>query len=186
MHYLAYVVIPPDGDPNEHIDKALAPWNEEVSDRGFWDWYVIGGRWTGHFDGYDPTADPANQETCTLCHGTGTRDWSPCNVTPEWIAECGGCNGCQGTGTSTKWSTQWAQRDEDVVPVPAALTKTLEGDGPFTIVAGEAVLQRETYLWDKEAKKGEFLQTPDFDTKVAAILTDADPTWRVAVVDYHC
>jgi len=115
------------------------------------------------------------------------RDWSNANVTQEWIDECHGCNGCMGTGKSRTWPTQWAQRDGDVVPVPVALAKMLTAEyGPHTIVAGEAVLLRETFLWDEETQKGEFLETPDFDARVTQILTAADPTWRVVVVDYHC
>lgn len=59
-----------------------------------WDWWGIGGRWTGFLDPtYDPTKDPRNIETCWLCKGTGTR-------TDMTVAN--GCNGCDGTGKSVK------------------------------------------------------------------------------------
>jgi hypothetical protein len=39
-----------------------------------WDWWQIGGRWTGTFaDGYNPSEDPNNIEVCSLCEGTGQR-----------------------------------------------------------------------------------------------------------------
>ena len=65
-----------------------------------WDWWTIGGRWTGMLAvHYNPDEDPANQETCFLCAGTGKRtDMEAPN----------GCNGCQGTGIKTKWPSQWA------------------------------------------------------------------------------
>ncbi len=74
-----------------------------------WDGWVIGGRWTGHFQlNYNPGEDPVNQETCSLCHGTGTRT----DMTVE-----NGCNGCKGTGVSTKWPTQWVKNESDCVQV---------------------------------------------------------------------
>lgn len=64
-----------------------------------WDWYVIGGRWTGEFSDYDPLKDPANWEPCTICGGTGTRS--------DAIAIANGfkpgyCNGCSGDFRHTK------------------------------------------------------------------------------------
>jgi hypothetical protein len=44
--------------------------------RGYWDWYVVGGRWTNFFGGdseYDPLQDPRNWEVCWLCAGSGYR-----------------------------------------------------------------------------------------------------------------
>lgn len=38
------------------VQEAMGP--SEESGGGFWDWYQIGGRWTGTFDGYDPDTDP--------------------------------------------------------------------------------------------------------------------------------
>lgn len=39
-----------------------------------WDWWQIGGRWTGALDGdYDPCQDIENQEWCKVCDGTGNR-----------------------------------------------------------------------------------------------------------------
>jgi hypothetical protein len=37
------------------VEQALARFRESE-----WDWYQIGGRWTGHFDGYEPHTDPVN------------------------------------------------------------------------------------------------------------------------------
>ena len=43
-----------------------------------WDWWAVGGRWTGLFSDYDPSADVKNWSVCDLCGGTGTRtDQSP-------------------------------------------------------------------------------------------------------------
>lgn len=74
-------------------------WFKRTNPNSKWDWYQIGGRWTGVLvPNYNPNEDPANQETCFLCHGTGKRT--------DMDVE-GGCNGCKGTGVATKWPTQW-------------------------------------------------------------------------------
>lgn len=56
---------------------------EDCGGRGFyythsnpkskWDWYQIGGRWSGILDNYNPTEDPLNQEPCGYCRATGIR-----------------------------------------------------------------------------------------------------------------
>jgi len=40
-----------------------------------WDWWAIGGRWTGafHKEDYDPRTDERNIEVCRLCSGSGAR-----------------------------------------------------------------------------------------------------------------
>jgi hypothetical protein len=72
---------------------------------GKWDWYVIGGRFTGVLDGYDPEQDPENWETCPLCHGTGQRT--------DMVVE-GGCNGCRGRGRALK--ERWKPHPGDTRP----------------------------------------------------------------------
>lgn len=67
-----------------------------------WDWYRIGGRYTGLISGYDPRRDPANYETCDMCGGTGDRaafrGESKENQHPS------GCNGCLGKKISLKFA----------------------------------------------------------------------------------
>jgi hypothetical protein len=78
-----------------------------VNERGYWDWFVIGGRWTGALDPeYDPSADDRNFAKCNLCEGTGKR---PDMEVPK------GCNGCEGTGISRNWGN--APIDTDVRPL---------------------------------------------------------------------
>ena len=54
MHYHCEIIIPPKADIKESIESILTPYHEEYEDEegypgrnGFWDWYVIGGRWAG-------------------------------------------------------------------------------------------------------------------------------------------
>lgn len=72
-----------------------------------WDWWQIGGRYSGRFlNGYDPETDPINQEPCSLCGATGTRtDRDPAGKE---------CNGCQGTGISTKSPTKWVKTGNQI------------------------------------------------------------------------
>lgn len=102
MHYSNLVIIEKTDDVAAAVDAVMERHSE------FWDWYQIGGRWTGIFDGYNPEDDPANIVECNLCNGTGKR---------EDMEVANGCNGCKGTGKHPKWPTEWAQRAGDVVPV---------------------------------------------------------------------
>lgn len=98
-----------------------------------YDWYQIGGRWTGTLDGYDPEKDPANIKQCNLCGGSGVRSDSVGIVNgfdkkvvddPDnpRHGQVGWCNGCQGAGRSVEWPTQYPVRDGDTIPV-AELTE---------------------------------------------------------------
>jgi hypothetical protein len=104
-----------------------------------WDWWQIGGRWTGQLDGdYDPQKDIENQEWCNLCGGTGNRaDFAyyadPENIEKTVFSAASGkaaesaipagyqriewCNGCRGKGLRVKWPTKWAKFDGDIKPV---------------------------------------------------------------------
>ena len=116
MHYGNLVIVKRKGedveafDLDKAVEEAMGPHEEQG---GFWDWYQIGGRWTGSFDGYDPETDPANIKTCWLCGGTGKRT----DMTVE-----NGCNGCNGKGKAVEWPTQWKRYEGDVMPV-AQLTE---------------------------------------------------------------
>lgn len=52
MHYHCEIIMPPTNDVEAAIKSILAPFDEnaegdESSGHAFWDWYVIGGRWSG-------------------------------------------------------------------------------------------------------------------------------------------
>jgi hypothetical protein len=79
-----------------------------------WDWYQIGGRWTGALTGYDPGKDPANQEQCSLCGGTGKRTDAIALAHPPLQKSC---NGCDGKGIRVKWPTQWESYEHDICPI---------------------------------------------------------------------
>jgi hypothetical protein len=61
--------------------------NTTINSHGKWDWWQIGGRWTGALtQDYDPTKDIENQEWCDLCGGTGNRPDIQFYADPENIA----------------------------------------------------------------------------------------------------
>ena len=106
MHYCVLAIFdePKTVDTvKEAVEELLAPYCDIR-----WDWYQIGGRWTGLFDGYDPDKDPNNLVGCEYCGGTGKR---------TDIEVANGCNACEGTGKRLKWPTGWAVRAGDILPV---------------------------------------------------------------------
>jgi hypothetical protein len=115
MHSAVLVIISQDG----FVADALEPFRDVE-----FDYYVIGGCFTGLFDGYDPEQDPDNYETCVLCNGTGKRLELPSPIetntleagqwisqtdysrtTREYMESLGGCNGCKGKGIHLKPSS---------------------------------------------------------------------------------
>ncbi len=117
MHYHVLTLITPPEVLNEETIKTAVAEALEASRDDKWDWWMIGGRWTGAFDGYDPETDPANRITCDLCGGTGNR-----SIFRHELPQQPGCNGCESTGTRTTWPTYWRFRAGDCKPV-AALTE---------------------------------------------------------------
>ncbi len=107
MHYSNIVII--ESSPDRSVNDAVAAAMEFGKD-SWWDFWQIGGRWTGFFDGYDPDSDESLKEVCHLCNGSGTR---------KDMAIANGCNGCGGKGKSTMWPTKWPTRNGDIVPVSA-------------------------------------------------------------------
>ena len=105
-HASAIVAISPEqirehGELYKAIEWNMEPFNEHewFGDGSRWDWYTIGGRYTGKFiPDYNPETDPDNIEVCWLCHGTGKR---------TDMVVFNGCNGCAGTGKKVKFTSHW-------------------------------------------------------------------------------
>lgn len=102
-------------------NEAAESFLEQYGEGDVWDWQVIGGRWTGLLDGYDPQKDPKNYATCKYCGGTGDRkDLAP----PSWKKECGGCNACHGTGKALNFS--YAPHKNDIMPLAKCIEAVKE------------------------------------------------------------
>lgn len=114
-----------------------------------WDWYVIGGRWTGKLSGYDPHEDSANVETCKICSGTGKRMDSlgikAREENPDYT-----CNGCEGKGDCYKWPTEWVDHDGDILPLGDCFEKVKEYRGDL-----EAQIEEEEKRMREYALKGD-------------------------------
>jgi len=176
MHAFAAVVVPAGvtrADAEPYVEKAMAPFYEENPEGGWWDWYQIGGRFTGVWSEYDPAQDPANVEMCSQCAGTGTRPGGLEQFGQEWFDACHGCNGCHGTGKAVRWPTQWGPHDGDVIDVKALLHNPLKV--PSTVVTPTDVLDGGWQNLDGDAEWRERV--------VEALTAYADQ--RLVVVDYH-
>jgi hypothetical protein len=107
------------GSVEKAIEFQMAPFNENDANELFadgtrWDWWTIGGRYTGKLKKHEPWKDRDNYKTCWLCDGTGTRSDGLGLDNPHLkesyaghpvIGE--GCNGCGGTGWELKWESDW-------------------------------------------------------------------------------
>jgi hypothetical protein len=152
--------------------KYLTKYNQKSK----WDWYEIGGRWTGALvPSYDPEADPDNWETCWVCHGTGLRmdtlGIDHRKKDPEYT-----CNGCQGNGKSVKFHLK--KFDGDIVP-----TNQVPNDfSPFAIVTPDGE-------WHEHGKMGWFATVSDedegWDQKAKSIINDFRKTTISVIVDCH-
>lgn len=197
MHYCAYVMLPPGVvDVEEAVATLMDPYNEqdhlvlvddprypeespyETNPRSFWDWWQLGGRWTGYLSDYDPHTDPANMEPCDH-YGHGLP-----------------CNQCESTGLRLKWPTEWVAVDKDLIPAKV-VADWLEIDPtkfPYTFLAGERVLHREVHNPEWRPGQGEdgksdysnyMIDTPDFQASVIESLRRAPEGCMVVIVDYH-
>lgn len=60
-------------DSRKLAEKKIKEFMDQYENQ-VWDWWTIGGRWTGTLDKYEPHEDRANYEKCDLCNGTGLRN----------------------------------------------------------------------------------------------------------------
>jgi hypothetical protein len=110
--------------------KAADAFLEPYGGDRVWDWYQIGGRWTGTLTGYDPEKDPRNHETCSQCDGTGFRRDALGNEerAKDPTYTCNGCgtfdvdkkvwsHGPLDPGKSVKWPTEWVEVDDNAMPL---------------------------------------------------------------------
>lgn len=92
------------------VTQQMTPFDEQeewFKEGSRWDWWEIGGRYTGRLDPlYDPQKDPANLQPCEVCDGTGRRNdvigRQARQQDPSYT-----CNGCDGAGHRVKWPSEW-------------------------------------------------------------------------------
>lgn len=117
--------------------------------RSKWDWWKLGGRWTGALDGYEPWKDPLNLERCDLCGGTGVRrdeiarshgqivgvigvDYCVGEEDHPRKGQRGWCNGCDGRGMRVKFS--YEEHDGDIQLASDITNEALEKRMPYAVV----------------------------------------------------
>lgn len=193
------------------VQFQMEPYDENgefFADGSRWDWYQIGGRWTGHLSDYNPRTDPANMEVCPICGGTGIRPGGLEDLGQVWFDNCKGCNG---KGKRLSWS--FKPFDGDVLPVKALAGKPVEPAHAF--LRNRHWHEAERMGWfgcptatecerkhpdDPEATKGKCVTTGNEDAKIV-VWNEPREAWREAfnhrfieplkpevvlvVVDYH-
>lgn len=183
MHFLATVLIPHD-EPitDDAVSRVLAPYEErwegdddDAVKHGFWDWWVVGGRWTGAWaPNYDPTTDPANRMQCWLCDGTGKRD-DPLGRAQRDLNPAYGCNGCESTGQALKHPPDWRPCALDERPVAEAI----EFDPSYTLVTPDGAWHRETWDGTRHVEDEDWVGT--YRREMSKHLG-----MRAVLIDYHC
>jgi hypothetical protein len=210
MHFSCFVVVGPEvttiAEAHEAVSKAMDPYYEgneavQVTDedghtywtnpQGWWDWWQIGGRWSGALDpDYDPMKDPRNQtnKPCHWCKGTGAKN---AEVVFEANNDTDVCSQCSGTGKEAEWPTQWAEHAGNIQPVTTVLERIEAGTvhTPYRLVAPDAPV-RSREKWDdeapstwKEGGKGAFVE--DCGEEEMKVLLSGYLGANVEIVDYH-
>lgn len=210
MHYSCMVVIPPGytGDVNEYVERAMAPYDEQLeveeyveedgttymhNPQSFWDWYQIGGRWTGHFarDEYDPELDRRNWEPCNICQGTGMRTDKLGNDArkrdPSYT-----CNACSGSaerglpvGWRIKWPTEWVN-DVGNIRRLGDVREYVEGEGRPYYLVHEGVSRSEVHNPDWDSSSGDYSDYLIATTDVEDVIKKLSDDCTLVVIDCHC
>jgi hypothetical protein len=173
------------------LTRIMAPYEERSADgelRGWWDWWQVGGRYTGRHTGYDPRTDPRNVKNCEQCNGTGFRNDSLGRAArlEDPTYTCNGCgehhdgkwtHGSHGPGRHVKWPTDFAEYDGDIFPV-VAIKDTLTA---YTLIVGDTVAHME--IWDGKNWVSSLLK----DQTIKKTLADLGvKDGYLVTVDYHC
>lgn len=124
MHYLCLLVTA----KKPQIDGDRVVGLRHVPDRG--DWYQVGGRFTGHLDGYEPDKDPANIRPCEFCEATGVTTEAVAVKYPAYADAVGKtCIQCKGEGKRPVWPTNYAPHAGDSMPAKDAAEFLLKSGG---------------------------------------------------------
>jgi hypothetical protein len=177
MHFANIIIVPrsPDG-----LDGSVASAMDRRIETGDCDWWQIGGRWTGLFDGFEPSTDPSNTEKCDLCNGTGLRN-DALGLEARRKDPAYTCNGCDGKRTRLKWPTAWARYEGDVIAIEKLTDEHVRK--VYSVVALEEAYESEHYVPNGDPRKlGSFAKHV---MPTARLLRERYPNHLCVVVDCH-
>jgi hypothetical protein len=172
-------------ESNDGVWIEYSTWNK----CSFYDFYQVGGRWTGEHEKFNPEDDPNNYELCWICGGTGFRN-DETGMNTRKSNESYTCNGCGSfdeksgkwshgkykQGYSLKWPTKWKHREKDIIPV----SDIREDLSCFTLIVDGKVYHQEKWTGK------EFIKT-DFDGNVKNMLNKLGiKDGYLVTIDYHC
>lgn len=211
MHYHLEIIMPPTNDVEGAINKIMAPFYEGSEDtiHKFWDWYQIGGRYSG-----EKITQSLNKATLDLFY-----EW----CSEQKIIVHGVRAGKQEIAPATqiekvdsKWNEMFPTPNGEIVPCPLfqhagprlngdilPLSQSKHAEALSVIIASTPHKELEvTLLLHKEIWNGVTHQTTDWDGTIASALelqerklvnykdeyreavTPKDD-WMVVTVDYH-
>lgn len=158
------------------------------NDAGQWDWWQIGGRWSGTLTGYNPARDMSNEEKCFHCMGSGLR---PKDLPKQYVVQTSDgditlrppgdipCHICHGVGWRMSWSTEWSPYGGDVQRI-RDLDVDDEGKIPFAIVTPDRIWHQDTNQFAKDGSKEKVAWL-----KTARDILNKNRSSFCAVVDCH-
>jgi hypothetical protein len=124
MHFSVVIYLKEKEEYENQVNDILESFKEH------YDWFQIGGRWSGNLGNSNPEDNPDNWETCSICNGTGMRNDELGKETrkenPAYT--CNGCSTIDSNGNMVyqdpkhpgqrmKWPTQWEPAEDDIIPV---------------------------------------------------------------------
>lgn len=186
MHYSNLVIIaaPPSDEPSVQlyvegaVETAMGPHEDNG---GFWDWYQIGGRWSGALDGYEPESDPRNLEPCKFCED-GTTTQAVAARFPAYTEHVGKtCIQCKGKGVVTTWPTQWDFHKGDVVPLASVTPEQYKQF--YRVVTPDGKHYGDSVYMPWKLQEEQFV---DSEKPPLEWLKGQYPNHAAVVVDNHC
>ena len=192
MTHFGVVVLVPEGTTaiEKAVTKLLAPYDEGGEwgkDGSRWDWWQIGGRFSGYLSpDYDPEKDPRNIEADRFCEATGITTAAVAAQYPAYLPHVGKtCPQCDGTGSVTKWPTQWATAPEhNIRPAVEVPWDALEYHTAIVTPDGEWHEAVEGGYGMFGAERG--TRTPEDEWKAEFVaFVAANPSAIAVIVDCH-
>lgn len=165
---------------------------------GYWDWWVIGGRWEGMLEpAHDPNLDIRKHVPCASCEGSGKRRVAAVRQgeaeqreaavalagSGEEDAAERACDDCEGTGVDPRLQDVDAGGNRAAAGIVAGLIESGELPIPYALLTRDGV-------WHAKGQMGWFGMSKDDYSEEEWIgrvveLLRADPTATATVVDCH-